>query len=104
MKDKKLHQFIEEIMDFRPQMAGLGEAASAITGTTGSEGAAGEKLRSDALVFAAAYSQPTTTHEDVVQRARELEGSLLSVKLVSGMSDAKLDKLIASLHELVSHR
>lgn len=104
MKDPRLHQFIEDIMTIHPQIAGMGEVSSGIMGTTGTEGVAGEKLRSDALAFAAAYSQPDTAHEALLERAKQLEGSLLTVKLVNGISDARLEQLVASLHALLQQR
>jgi hypothetical protein len=101
MKTPELQQFIEDIMEIRPAMAGLGTASSAIIGTTGTEGAAGERLRSDALAFAVEYSQPQPDRDKLLRLAQALEGSLLTVKMVSGLSDAKLDRLVATLHRLL---
>ena len=101
MKTPELRRFIEEIMAIQPSMAGLGGAASGITGTTGTEGAAGEKLRSDALAFAIEYSQANPDRDILIRLAQNLEGSLQTAKMVSGLSDAKLDELVAALHSLL---
>jgi hypothetical protein len=96
-----LHQFIEEIMDIQPNIAGLGGASSAIIGTTGTEGLAGEQLRAAALAFGREYSRPDRDQERLIQAAKTLEGALQTVKMVSGVSDAKLDTLVTRLHEFL---
>ncbi|HEX8226649.1 MAG TPA: hypothetical protein VF572_02160 [Candidatus Saccharimonadales bacterium] len=100
--DPKLHDFIDEILRIQPGMAGVGSAASGILGTTGTEGVAGERLRADALDFAREYSRPQPQREGLIRAAQALEGSLQTVKMVSGVSDAKLDKLVGTLHSFLT--
>ncbi|HSH18109.1 MAG TPA: hypothetical protein VK978_01875 [Candidatus Saccharimonadales bacterium] len=100
MKNAALHQFIEQVMAIQPGIAGLYGAASGITGTTGTEGVIGERLKADALAFAAERGKVHPDREDLLELARTLEGSLQAARLVSGISDATLERLLGQLHDL----
>jgi hypothetical protein len=83
---------------------GMGGASAGILGATGTNGQIINSLRTHAIAFATEYVKRTPDQKKLAELAQQLEGSLYSVKLVSGISDAKLGELIAEIRTLVDSR
>jgi len=101
MKDTPLNTFVERVMRIEADYAGMGGASTGILGATSTSGQIVKDLRAHALAFANEYIKRPSDHEKLIELSRQLEGSLQSVKLVNGISDAKLNELLSDLRALV---
>jgi hypothetical protein len=101
MKDEKLRRFMEDIMDIQLGLPGMGSVSSGITGTVGTQGMVGEQMKDNALRLAGEYIKPNPDIHVLRTLAEQLEGSLLGARLINGISEAKLNKLLNDLHTIV---
>jgi len=101
MKDTPLNKFIEQLMKIEPDYAGMSGASAGILGATGTHGQIVNDLRKHAMAFASEYVRQPTCHEEVIKLSHQLEGALESVRLVNGVSDAKLAGLLSDLRTLM---
>jgi hypothetical protein len=100
VKDTPLNKFVEQVMEIEADYAGMGGASAGILGATGTNGQIVNDLRAHAMAFASELVKRSPNQKKLFELSYQVEGSLQSVKLVNGISDAKFEALISDLHAL----
>jgi hypothetical protein len=100
VKDTPLNNFVEQVMKIDAGYAGMGGAVAGILGATGTPGQIVTDLRARVIDFATEYVKQPSNRKKLTELARQLEASLYSIKLVSGISDEKLEELTSELQAL----
>lgn len=101
MKDVLLNKFVERVMKIEADYAGMNGASAGILGATGTNGQIVNDLRKHTMAFAGEYVKQSAEHERLVRLSYQVEGSLQSIKLVNGISDTELERLLSDLHMLM---
>jgi len=104
MQETPLNRFIESILHVQAGFAGMGGASAGIIGSSSTNEPLVNQLRNQALAFAAEYSKAQPDKAVLDSLAAQVEGELRSVRLIGGLSDVELDKLIKQLHDLLDQR
>lgn len=104
MKHTSLNKFVEQVMNIEADYAGMRGASAGILGATGTNGQVVNNLRAHTLAFADEYVKQPSDQGRLGELSHQLEGSLQSVRLVSGISDDKLGELLSELHALMDER
>jgi hypothetical protein len=100
MSSATLKQFVEDVMGINAGYPGMGTASTAIIGASGTNDAVVHRFRKDVIAFATERAKSTPDQARLDQRAQQLHGSLLSLKLINAISEKRLNELASSLDVL----
>lgn len=104
MNSPDINKFVTSLMSINADYPGMGGASAAIIGASGTNGSIINDLRHNTILFASEYSKTDADRNRLEQLARQLEGSLLALKMINAISDERLNQLSADLEMLLKTR
>jgi len=97
MNSESLNTFIAKIMNIHATTAGMGGASAGIFGTTSLGDESVQQLKRVVMAFASEYRKDAKS-KATLDLAKEAEGLLRTLQVVSVITGERCDQLISELH------
>jgi len=104
MKQTEFATFMEDVTSIDADFPSMGGASGAILGSSNTGKTVAQDLQNHALAFADEYTKDSPDHALLEKSAKNLEGSIMALNLVGAITEARLEELVTTLHELVKER
>jgi hypothetical protein len=101
MSSETIRTFVHQIMDINATFPGIGTASSGVLGTTAPGDQTVFQLKRAVVAFASEYGKSSFDKKLVEKLAREIDGFLQTLQVVSVITDDRYKQLITDLQNLM---